>query len=110
MWGIHTEKPAKLSTVILSPNYWDNNAVGNKHWFFILEGCKNPDKTRGIYNEFLNGKLEEHRKVFEVLGDKTMCPVSEHQLSGLGFSSTLRSSLTVGVKADMSEQMYTIQF
>ena len=43
---------------MLSPNYWDNNSVGNKHWFFVLEGIKNDKPTRGIYNEFLSAELE----------------------------------------------------
>jgi hypothetical protein len=70
VWGVNTETFVPVETLMLSPNHWDNNKVGNKHWFFILKGCKSPDTTRGIYNEFLHSQLEEHRKVFEVLGSK----------------------------------------
>lgn len=88
-WGIPTLKPVKVAAIMLSPNYWDGaGGVGNKHWFFMLDGCKNPDPVRGIYNEFLRGELEPHRKVFEVLGSKTKCQPTEDQLSGVGFSST----------------------
>lgn len=110
IWGIKTEQFVKASTVMFSPNYWDNNKVGNKHWFFILEGCKNDEPTRGIYNEFLGLNLEKHRKVFEVLGDKTKCQPAEEQLSGLGFSSTKRDTLTVRVKGDKLYKLYNIKF
>lgn len=109
-WGIKTEEYAKVKTVMFSPNYWDENAVGNKHWFFILEGCKTDQTTRGIYNEFLNSTLDKHRKVFEVLGDKTKCPVVDDQLSGLGFSSTGNQSLTVRVQGAKLSKTYIIKF
>lgn len=88
IWGLKTLDLVKVQAIVLSPNYWDGNANGNKHHFFILEGCKNPNPCRGIYNEFLHSRLEANRKVFEVLGDKTKCPVADEQLSGVGFSST----------------------
>jgi hypothetical protein len=52
-WGISTVQFVKVLTVLNSPNHWDGHAIGNKHTFFILDGCKNPDPVRGIYNEFL---------------------------------------------------------
>lgn len=109
-WGVSTETFVKVNTMLLSPNYWDENRVGNKHHFFILEGCKNPEPTRGIYNEFLNSKLEKHRKVFEVLGDKTKCAVVDEQLSGLGFSSTRGDRVAVKVKGPKSNKLYLITF
>ena len=110
VWGIKTEDTAKVSTIMLSPNYWDGNEHGNKHWFFILDGCNNPDPTRGIYNEFLRPGLEPHRKVFEVLGSKTKCQPADEQLSGLGFSSTVRESVNVRVSGQTINQAYTINF
>jgi hypothetical protein len=89
-WGLKTLDLIKVNAVVQSPNYWGDNAVGNKHWFFILEGCKNPEPCRGIYNEYLHPRLAKHRKVFEMVGNKTKCPVVDEQLSGLGFSSTNR--------------------
>lgn len=109
-WGLQTEKFVRVQTVMHSPNHWDNNAVGNKHWFFILEGCRNPDPTRGLYNEFLSSKLEEHRKVFEVLGAKMMCQPTDDQLSGVGFSSTKKDSITVAVTSNGKRRQYNIQF
>lgn len=98
-WGINTETFVKVRTVMNSPNFWDDNRVGNKHTFFVLEGCKADEPLRGIYNEFLANGLEQHRKVFEVLGDKTKCPVVGDQLAGLGFSSTRGDTVTVRVTA-----------
>lgn len=93
-WGVSTNTPVKVNTIMLSPNHWEGtDKTGNKHWFFILENCLNPVPTRGIYNEFLNPILEPHRKVFEVLGTKTKCPFSEQQLSGVGFSSTRKDKV-----------------
>ena len=109
-WGLQTEKFVRVQTVMHSPNYWDDNAIGNKHWFFILEGCNNPDPTRGIYNEFLSSKLEEHRKVFELVGAKTMCQPTADQLSGIGFSSTKKDSVTVAVTSAGRRRQYKVQF
>lgn len=109
-WGVKTESPVKVKTVMFSPNYWDDNKVGNKHWFFILEGCKTDQAARGIYNEFLDARLEKHRKVFEVLGDKTKCPAIDDQLSGLGFSSTRKDQVLVSVKLGKSTKVYNINF
>jgi hypothetical protein len=109
-WGIKTEQFTRVETVMLSPNHWDDNQIGNKHWFFILEGCKNPEPTRGIYNEFLHADLDKHRKVFEVLGDKTKCPVADEQLSGVGFSSTRGDSVIVAVEGAKTRRIYNVQF
>lgn len=109
-WGLKTLSLVKVNSIVLSPNYWDGNAVGNKHWFFILEGCKNPLPARGIYNEFLHPRLEKHRKVFEVLGDKTKCPVADDQMSGVGFSSTKQDRVTVVAMGPSLNKTYTIVF
>ena len=98
VWGIQTNDYVPVDMVMLSPNYWGDQEVGNKHWFFILDGCKNDEPIRGFYNEFLSEDLKKHRKVFEVLGDKMKCEPDDDQLAGLGFSSTLRNQITV--KAD----------
>ncbi len=109
-WGIATNDLARVDTLMLSPNHWDDNEVGNKHWFFILKGCQNPEEARGIYNEFLNPALEKHRKVFEVLGSKTKCPPADEQLSGLGYSSTRKDTATVVAKGPEINRAYTINF
>lgn len=92
-WGVTTGQMVPVETIMLSPNYWNGQKVGNKHHFFILKNAKNPDAARGIYNEFLRNDLEEHRKVFEILGAKTKAEPSDQQLSGLGFSSTRKDEV-----------------
>ena len=64
------------------------------------------EPVRGIYNEFLTGALEPHRKVFEVLGNRTKCQPSDKQLSGVGFSETVPAS----VNAIADGRPYTIVF
>lgn len=87
-WGLTTQSFVPVNMMMFSPNHWGDQHVGNKHYMFILDGCKAPDPVRSIYNEYLKPELNVHRKVFEVLGDKLKAPFSENQLSGVGFSST----------------------
>jgi hypothetical protein len=109
-WGLKTLGLVPVNSIIVSPNHWDGAAIGNKHLFFIIDGCHNPQPARGIFNEFLNSGLEKHRKVFEVLGDKTKCPVVADQMSGVGFSSTRKDKATVLVSKQKRTNAYTIVF
>lgn len=109
-WGVKTQEMRPVDTVMLSPNHWDDNAVGNKHFIFMLKGCLNPEPTRGIYNEYLSSKLETHRKVFELLGEKTKCPQSTEQLSGLGFSSTRNDQVIVAAIVEGAKRTFSITF
>lgn len=107
-WGLKTEQYVKVSAVTLSPNFWGDNAVGNKHTFFVIDGAKNDEPTRGFYNEFLHSRLEPHRKVFEVIGDKTKCRPSDEQLSGLGFSSTKKESFIVRAQQGKKQRVFNV--
>jgi hypothetical protein len=98
IWGVKTNTFVKVSSLILSPNYWDGNATGNKHFFFFLNGCKNDLSPRGFYNEFLKEELLQHKRVFEALGSKMRVEDSDNQLSGLGFSSTQRNSVIAKIE------------
>lgn len=98
VWGISTNQFHRVSAVMLSPNHWDDKAVGNKHYFFIVEGCQNDGTARGFFNEFLKSELDKHRKVFELLGSKIKVADAGEQLSGLGFSSTKRNTLVCRVQ------------
>mgnify|MGYP000098852174 CR=1 FL=1 len=102
VWGIQTQNFHKVSVACLSPNCWDEQAVGNKHYFFMLEGCHNEDKARGFYNEFLSDDVSKHRKVLEIIGSKMKTDEAEHQLSGLGFSSTQRNHVLCRVKGNFN--------
>ena len=110
-WGVKTHTLVPVDTIMLSPNYWDGRAVGARHWFFLLKGCKNPGEVRGFYNEFLHPSLSQHRKVFEVLGGKMKCPKSDEQLSGLGFTSARGDTVTAVVRtSDKQARPYLIKF
>jgi len=102
LWGISTQSFHKVSMVMNSPNHWDGEKTGNKHWFFILDGCSNDKPARGFFNEFLNEGLNDHRKVFEVLGSKMKAETSDNQLSGIGFSSTQRNHVFCRVSGAFS--------
>ena len=95
VYGIQTEQFHKVNLVCLSPNHWDANNVGNKHYFFMLDNCKCPTFIRSFHNENLLPELAQHRKVLEVLGATNMIQPSEKQLSGLGFNATVRDELIV---------------
>uniref|UniRef100_A0AAU8KX59 Uncharacterized protein n=1 Tax=Serratia phage Kevin TaxID=3161161 RepID=A0AAU8KX59_9CAUD len=97
VWGIKTNTFVPATMVMFSPNHWDGEQTGNRHFFFMLKGCANPASTRGFYNEYLKSELNEHRKVFEILGNKLRAEHSEEQVSGVGFESTVRNHLVVKV-------------
>lgn len=102
VWGIATNSFHKVTMLMNSPNHWDGEANGNKHWFFMLEDCVHEGKARGFYNEFLRNDLHDHRKVFEHLAAKMKTPETTDQLSGLGFSSTQTNSVTCRVTSHIN--------
>ena len=108
-WGLTTGQYVPVDAVTLSPNFWGDNAVGNKHTFFVLRGAHNDEPTRGIYNEFLHSRLEAHRKVFEVIGDRTKCVPTEGEISGLGFSSTKKTQVVVRVQQAKRTRLYNVR-
>lgn len=101
-WGIGTNKFHKVSMILPSPNFWTEPGIGNKHYFFMLPDAKSDEAARGFFNEFLTPEFDQHRKVFEVLGDKLKVPSSHSQLSGLGFSVTQRGSILCRVTSSFN--------
>ncbi|HEY8365051.1 MAG TPA: hypothetical protein VIK84_05715 [Haloplasmataceae bacterium] len=95
IYGLQTNEFHKVNLVCLSPNYWGENNVGNKHYFFMLDGCKTRQPIRSFHNENLNADLVQHRKVMEVLGATNMIEPTDKQLSGIGFNATVRDELIV---------------
>lgn len=101
-WNLQTQSFHRVRLLLNSPNYWEGQAVGNRHLFFMLEGCRNDGSARGFFNEFLRSDLEPHRKVFEVVGSRMKPADAEEQLSGLGFSSTRRDSVTCRIRGSFT--------
>lgn len=108
VWGIKTQDFQRVNVVCLSPNYWGDRGVGNRHYFFMLDGCSNDGTARGFYNEFLHESLTPHRKVIEMVGAKMRTDESAEQLSGLGFSSTQRNDVLVRVKGSFTRTVKVV--
>lgn len=95
IYGLQTNQFHKVNLVCLSPNHWDDNNAGNKHYFFMLDNCLSSVSIRSFHNENLNSDLIAHKRVMEVLGTTNMIQPSGKQLSGLGFNATVRDELIV---------------
>jgi hypothetical protein len=111
IWSLKTSQFHKVNLACLSPNYWGENAVGNKHYMFMLAGCKPEHAMRSFHNENLIGALNDHRKVIEVGADMTkITPAdTEECLAGLGFSSGVQETLIIKLNGT-HERVVKIQF
>ena len=108
LWDVPTMSFCKVKAVMLSPNHWGETTIGLKHYFFMLDGCKNSGKVRGFYNEFLKSNLRDHRKVLEIVGSDTKFEAGKEQLSGLGFSNEQRNSFLCRVKGSFTRVVKVI--
>ncbi|AGO49593.1 hypothetical protein Phi4:1_gp180 [Cellulophaga phage phi4:1] len=95
VYGLDTNKFHKVNLMCLSPNYWSNNEVGFKHFFFMLDKCKTDTAIKSFHTENLNQDLVPHRKVLDVLSATTMIEPKGAQLSGLGFNATVRDEVVL---------------
>jgi len=111
VWGVKTNEFTPVTVLCYSPNYWnEQDGIGNKHYFFMLKDCVNPELPNAWYSEFLNSELyPKHRKVMEALSSKAHVLETDDQLSGIGFSSTLRNDLVVKVKGS-TERVLKVKF
>jgi len=109
LWDLETKNFHRVNMIMNSPNHWDGESTGNKHTFFVLDGCKNPDSVRTFYNEYLRQDLNQHRKVFEVLAGNLKAEYSDEQLSGVGVSSTLDKEVVVKVTGS-NTRLFKVKF
>ena len=99
IWGVNSNQFIPVSVTMYSPNYWDEQTGnGNRHYFFMLKDCVNPEKPNGFYNEFLKTDLLQHKRVFEALGSQMAVQSVDDQLSGVGFSETQHNDFIVKVQ------------
>lgn len=105
IWNLTTNQFQPVSTVLYSPNYWDGEATGNRHYFFMVAGCQN-ETAHGFYNEYLHEDLMAHKHVFEALGAKMKVAPAQNQLSGLGFSSTQRNTVVVKIDGKLLKLIF----
>lgn len=109
VWGLKTNQFVPASVIMMSPNYWDEQkGIGNRHFFFMLKGCINPENPNGMFNEYLKEELLKHKRVFEALGVKTAVKDDPEQLSGIGFSATKHDNVIVKVKGNTERTMKVI--
>ena len=109
VWGLDTQQFHRVSVITVSPNHWDGQEIGNRHYFLMLDGCVRDGQARGFYNEFLRPELDKYRKVLELVGSRTMTEEALDQLSGVGFSDTKRDEMVVRVKGSFTRTL-RVQF
>lgn len=109
IYGLETNQFHKVNLVCLSPNHWEGQGVGNKHFMFMLEGAKTPQSIRSFHNENLIPELAKHRKVLEVLGTTNMLEPKTPQLTGLGFNATVADEAIVKLSGNF-KRMLRIKF
>ena len=107
-WGLKTQQFHPVQVIMHSPNHWDGQGAGNKHLFFMLKGCVNPEQPNGFFNEYLHSDLMAHKRVFEALGSQMRVAPSGDQLSGVGFSLTQRGAVTVKVEGAVSRLLKVV--
>lgn len=112
VWNIKTNEFIPATVICNSPNFWnEDEGTGNKHYMFMLKGCENPEQPNGWYNEFLKSELAfKHRKVMEAMAYQCHVEDDGDQMSGLGFSTTIRNYVVVRVTGSSMERVVKVLF
>lgn len=79
-----------VNAICTSPNYWGDNAVGNKHYMFLSNQIKKKNSldTGIFYNEFLNWDFNSHKRIIEYLTLNNEVNYTNQQACGFGFPET----------------------
>lgn len=111
MHNLNTNTFVPVQAIVKSPNHWDK-AVGNEHLFFIMQDMKMEDTLNTFLPEYLNGRLKPIRKAMELISNKLKVEltVDTEQISGFGFSSTLKKSVVVRVMNGSRPRLFKINF
>jgi len=111
LWGLTSMQFHPVTVIMNSPNFWEGSSMtGNKHWFFMLDGMVNEENPNGFYNEFLVPELDKYRHVTEALGEKLSVVSADDQLSGVGFSSTIRNNVILKVTTNNTTRTLKVTF
>jgi hypothetical protein len=108
LYGLPTNAFHKVNLICLSPNHWEGQ-VGNKHYFFMLQGAKSPNSIRSFHNENLRPELLDFKREMEILGLTRQIESTDGQLSGLGFNATIPEQLIVKLTGSF-KRVVKIQF
>lgn len=107
-WGLDSGQFYDVNLVTLSPNFWNGNTIGNKHYMFMVNEAVNADRPNGFFNEYLLPELTPHRKVFEALSNSMRVEHSDNQLSGFGFSSTQKAEFVLEITSDSAKRIVKV--
>ena len=105
VWGVPTNTFVPVNIIMDSPN-----THGIKHKFFILQGMRAEGTIRGFFNEFLSTPLQQHRKVFELLGSKMAIDADKagNQLCGIGFNKSQQAEAVFRVSTNLTQRLFKV--
>lgn len=109
IWNLQTNQFHKVNLVCESPNYWGDNKIGTKEYFFMLQDCKSDQSMRTYHIDQLNSELMAERRALELLGQYMTIEPAVKQLAGLGFNSTVKAEIIVKLKGS-HQRVIKIQF
>lgn len=102
-WNIKTNEFHNVKLVCQSPNHWGENSVGDKHYLFMLDGCKSDEPIRHFHIKDLNTELKGAKKTLERLGQVNLLEPTDKQLCGLGFNETVTEEIILKVEGNKNE-------
>jgi len=108
VWNIDTNMFHDVSLVSLSPNYWGDSNVGNRHYFFAIKNCKTDEELRSFHNENLKPEFRAYRGTTELLGAHATVKPSPDQLAGLMFNATVQESVIVKATHNGVAKVYNV--